>query len=93
MVERTRRGKQRKAQEGRITTTRAAFGFDYNATRDGYVINPEQMEVVRRMFYMAGVEKMTIYATTRQKRWRRGDGKRSTGYSKTSSACGLVSTA
>jgi hypothetical protein len=43
MVERTRRGKQRKAQEGRITTTRAAFGFDYNATRDGYVINPEQM--------------------------------------------------
>ena len=42
MMERTRRGKQRKAQEGKaITTTRAAFGFDYNATRDGYVINPE----------------------------------------------------
>jgi site-specific DNA recombinase len=41
MMERTRRGKQRKAQEGRITTTRAAFGFDYNASRDGYVINPE----------------------------------------------------
>src|SRR5215212_4097586 len=62
MMERTRRGKQRKAQEGRITTTRAAFGFDYNASRDGYVINPKQMEVVRRIFYMAGVEKMTIYA-------------------------------
>jgi site-specific DNA recombinase len=40
MMERTRRGKQRKAQEGRITTTRAAFGFDYNTSRDGYVINP-----------------------------------------------------
>jgi len=62
MMERTRRGKQRKAREGRITTTRAAFGFDYNATRDGYVINPDQMEVVRRIFYMAGVEKTTIYA-------------------------------
>jgi site-specific DNA recombinase len=35
MMERTRRGKQRKAQEGRISTNRAAFGFDYNATRDG----------------------------------------------------------
>jgi site-specific DNA recombinase len=71
MMERTRRGKQRKAQEGRITTTRAAFGFDYNATRDGYVINPEQMEVIRRIFYMAGVEKTTIYAI-RQDLERRG---------------------
>jgi site-specific DNA recombinase len=62
MTERTRRGKQRKAREGRITTARAAFGFDYNVTRDGYVINPDQMEVVRRIFYMAGVEKTTIYA-------------------------------
>jgi site-specific DNA recombinase len=62
MMERTRRGKQRKAREGRITTTRAAFGFDYNATRDGYVVNLDQMEVMRRIFYMAGVEKTTIYA-------------------------------
>jgi site-specific DNA recombinase len=65
MTERTRRGKQRKAREGRITTVRAAFGFDYNATRDGYVINPDQMEVVRRIFYMAGVEKTTIYRSNR----------------------------
>src|SRR5215211_8024826 len=71
MMERTKRGKQRKAQEGRITTTRAAFGFDYNATRDGYVINPGQMEIVRRIFYMAGVEKRTIYAI-RQDLERRG---------------------
>ena len=61
-MERTRRGKQRKAQEGKIIATRAAFGFDYNATRDGYVVNPEQMEVVRHIFYMAGVEKTTMYA-------------------------------
>jgi site-specific DNA recombinase len=62
MTERTRRGKQRKAREGRITTTRAAFGFDYNATRDGYVVNLDQMEVMRGIFYMAGVEKTSIYA-------------------------------
>jgi site-specific DNA recombinase len=61
MMERTRRGKQRKAREGRITT-RAAFGFDYNATRDGYVVNLDLIEVMRRIFYMAGVEKTTIYA-------------------------------
>jgi site-specific DNA recombinase len=61
-AERTRRGKQRKAQEGRIIATRAAFGFDFNAARDNYVVNPEQMEVANHLFYMAGVEKKTIYA-------------------------------
>lgn len=62
MMERTRRGKQRKAREGRIIATRAAFGFDFNDARDGYVVNPEQMAVIRRIFHMAGVEKTTIYA-------------------------------
>jgi hypothetical protein len=62
MMELTRRGKQRKAREGKIIATRAAFGFDFNATRDGYIVNPVQMEIVRRVFYMAGVEKTTIYA-------------------------------
>jgi site-specific DNA recombinase len=71
MMERTRRGKQRKIREGRIVANRAAFGFDFNATRDGYVINPDQMEIVRRVFYMAGVEKTTIYAI-RQDLKRRG---------------------
>ena len=61
-MERTPRGKQRKAREGKIIATRAAFGFDFNATRDGYVINPDEMNIVRRIFYMAGVEKATIYA-------------------------------
>lgn len=62
MMERTRRGKQRKTREGRITATRAAFGFDLNATRDGYVVNPEQMAVVRHIFHMSGVERTTVYA-------------------------------
>ena len=64
-AERTRRGKQRKVREGKIVASRAAFGFDYNAERDGYVVNPEQMGVVRRIFRMAGVERTTIYAIRR----------------------------
>ncbi len=64
-MERTRRGKQRKAREGKIIATRAAFGFDYNSTRDSYIVNPEQMEIVQRIFYMAGVEKTTIYKIKR----------------------------
>jgi site-specific DNA recombinase len=64
-AERTRRGKQRKVREGKIVASRAAFGFDYNAARDGYVVNPEQMDVVRRIFRMAGVERATIYAIRR----------------------------
>lgn len=61
-TERTRRGKQRKTREGKIIATRAAFGFDFNKGRDNYVVNSEQMEVVRHIFYMAGVERATIYA-------------------------------
>src|SRR5215213_2982902 len=45
MMELTRRGKQRKAREGKIIATRAAFGFDFNATRDDYIVNPVQMEI------------------------------------------------
>ena len=64
-AERTRRGKQRKVREGKIVASRAAFGFDYNAARDGYVVDPEQMDVVRLIFRMAGVERATIYAIRR----------------------------
>src|SRR5215217_331696 len=36
-AERTRRGKLRKAQEGKIVAGRPDFGFMYNAARDNYV--------------------------------------------------------
>jgi site-specific DNA recombinase len=65
IAERTRRGKQRKVREGKVIAGRAAFGFDYNAARDGYVVNPEQMGVVRQIFRMVGVERTTIYAIRR----------------------------
>src|ERR671920_491592 len=54
-AERTRRGKLRKAREGKVVGTHAArYGFKFNATKDAYEINKAEMEVVRRIFYMIG---------------------------------------
>jgi len=61
-AERSRRGKKQKARVGKILSSRAAYGFDWNATRDGYVIHAEQMAVLRRIFYMAGVERRSLCA-------------------------------
>ncbi len=65
-TERSRRGKKQKDRLGKILSTRAAYGFDWNSARDGYVINPEQMAVVRRMFYMVGVEGRSLCAIQKQ---------------------------
>jgi site-specific DNA recombinase len=55
--ERTRRGKLHKAQQGKIVAGhRPHYGFKYNDTKDNYVIDPDEMRVVRRIFYMVGVE-------------------------------------
>ena len=37
-------------------------GFKYNATKDNYVIAPDEMRVVRRIFYMVGVEGRSLRA-------------------------------
>jgi site-specific DNA recombinase len=43
MVERTRRGKLRRAREGKVVATHTPnYGFEYNADRDNYVVNEEQ---------------------------------------------------
>jgi site-specific DNA recombinase len=53
IAERTRRGKLRKAREGKVVaTTTPDYSFEYNAARDGYVVNPEKMLNVRRIFEM-----------------------------------------
>jgi site-specific DNA recombinase len=65
-AERSRRGKKQKARLGKILSTRPAYGFDWNAARDGYVINPEQMAVMRSIFYMAGVEGRSLCAIQQQ---------------------------
>src|SRR5919202_1675650 len=47
-VERSRRGKLRKAREGKIIAIHTPnYGFRYNAARDGYEVDKEAMEVVR----------------------------------------------
>jgi site-specific DNA recombinase len=62
-AERTRRGRLRKAREGKIVATISCdYGFNYNEARDNYLVNEEAMRVVRRIFYMVGVENRSLYA-------------------------------
>jgi site-specific DNA recombinase len=62
-AERTRRGKLRKAREGKVVGTHAArYGFKFNATKDAYEINEAEMEVVKRIFYMVGTEGESLRA-------------------------------
>ncbi len=56
-TERTRRGKLKKVREGKVLANNCAdYGFKYNPTRDGYLVDDETMAVVRRIFRMVGVE-------------------------------------
>src|SRR3954470_18192686 len=56
-AERTRRGKLRKAREGKIVAGRwPNYGFAFNVARDGYEVDEDTMTVVRRIFHMAGTE-------------------------------------
>jgi site-specific DNA recombinase len=57
MAERTRRGKLRKAREGKVIPTHTAdYGFKFNAARNGYEIDEDTMPIVRRIFRLVGVE-------------------------------------
>jgi site-specific DNA recombinase len=57
IAERSRRGKLRKAREGKLLAPPTPrYGFKLNATRDGYEVDEAEMEVVRRIFRMVGVE-------------------------------------
>jgi site-specific DNA recombinase len=65
-AERTRRGKLRRAREGKVLPTyRPDFGFGYNAERTNYVVKPEEMALVRRIIRMIGVEGVTIHGVKR----------------------------
>jgi site-specific DNA recombinase len=62
-AERSRRGKLRRAREGKVIAgTRSPYGFVYNDARDNYVVDPERMAVVHRIFEMLGTEGATLYA-------------------------------
>jgi site-specific DNA recombinase len=50
-AERTRRGRLRKAREGKVIAGRSPrYGFKLNASRDGYEVAEKQMRVVHRIF-------------------------------------------
>ncbi len=50
-AERTRRGRLQKAREGKVMASRSPrYGFEVNASRDGYEVDEERMRVVRRIF-------------------------------------------
>jgi site-specific DNA recombinase len=54
IVERTRRGKERKAREGRIMRgPKAPYGFRYNASCDALIVHEPEMVVVEKAFGMA----------------------------------------
>ena len=60
-AERTRRGKLRRAREGKVIAgSRPNYGFDYDSVRDNYVVDLKEMTVVRRIFQLVGVEGLSI---------------------------------
>jgi site-specific DNA recombinase len=62
-AERTRRGKLQKARQGKVVSgPRPNFGFKYNAARDNYIVDEEQMRVMVRIFREVGAEGRTMYA-------------------------------
>ncbi len=65
IAERSRRGKMRKAREGKIVAGHTPnYGFRYNEARDGYEVDEENMRVVERIFRMVA-EGMPLYAVKR----------------------------
>jgi site-specific DNA recombinase len=66
-AERTRRGRLRKAREGKIVAVgpRATYGFKYNAARDAYLVDDKDMEVVLCVFRMVGDEGLALRAVRR----------------------------
>src|SRR3712207_5426879 len=61
-AERSRRGKLRKAREGKIVaTTHVNFGFAYNKRRDAYAVREDHMSTVRRVFGMVALEGASLY--------------------------------
>ena len=66
IAERTRRGKLRKAREGKVIAAgpRAPYGFGYNLARDGLVVEGEA-RIVRRVFRAVGVEGVGLAGITK----------------------------
>jgi DNA invertase Pin-like site-specific DNA recombinase len=56
IAERARRGKLRKAREGKmLRTSHPDYGFKYDETGEDYIVDEEEMCVVRRIFRCVSV--------------------------------------
>jgi site-specific DNA recombinase len=65
-AERSRRGKLRRAREGKVIPNNCPdYGFKYNAARDNYVVDTEQMQIVECIFYMVGMEGISVRGVKR----------------------------
>jgi site-specific DNA recombinase len=63
IAERSRRGKLRKAREGKVIAGPSPdYGFLYNEARDNYVVDEVTMPIVRRIFEMIGAEGQSLWA-------------------------------
>jgi len=66
-AERSRRGKLRKAREGKVIANNSVdYGFKYDAARDGYEVDETTMPTVRRIFRMVGSEGHSLRKTKRR---------------------------
>jgi site-specific DNA recombinase len=66
IAERSRRGKLRKAREGKVMAgPRVKYGFKLNATRDSLLVDEHKMSNVRRIFRMVGTEGHSLNAVYR----------------------------
>jgi site-specific DNA recombinase len=63
IAERSRRGKLRKAREGKVIAGPSPdYGFLYNEERSNYIVDEVTMPVVRRIFEMIGAEGHSLWA-------------------------------
>ena len=65
IFERTRRGKLKKAKEGKLLrNSRAHYGFKFTSAGDAYFVDEEEMRVVRRIFRQMA-ESQTLHGIKR----------------------------
>ena len=66
-AERTRRGKMRRAREGKVIgNQKPNMGFRYDEGRDGLEVDEQTMPIVRNIFRIIGAEGGPIYAAKKE---------------------------
>lgn len=71
IAERSRRGKIHKARSGKVIAGRMAkygrakYGFTFNEARDALEVDEEAVGVIRRLFYLVGVERKPLFQVKR----------------------------